>query len=346
MLVGIFLGLFTCSADPRTIRIAEAGTYLGIVDVDSSDAPVLVASTPQGDAILLDCGTLRCIEKGRTKALGRLWAAAAIPAGIVLAFGMGRDALNAPIRLVLMDKDWKTGSTVFEVTSERAQINLLRVNGGKLWLSYFRSKFETVLGNFVPTASGPWRFNETRAGRLEDATDVEGSRIAVGRPYGDRTGLDGDLTIIQEGGTPALVPTYRGVRAVRFLEGSAGAAGSLLVADGWHQNYGQTAQGRVGLVEFNKPLQRYAHSLLDYDSEQYGFSRLHALNLGQNEFGVVAVGNRFINLYRSADRFRRVRVAAATSEQELFDAVLLRASQKSVLLAVFNGWVDLVEVSF
>jgi hypothetical protein len=345
-LVGSLALAVPCVSDPRTVRVAEAGTYLGIVGIDSSDEPLLAASTPQGETVLLHCGNAKCIEKGRTKSLGRLWAAASTPLGTVLAFGMGRGELTAPIRLVLLDKDWKSGSTVFELPSERSQINLLRMKDGKLWLSYFRSKFETVLGSFTPTARVPWRFTETRAGRLEDAIDVDTLRIAVGRPYGDRVGLDGDLSIVQHGDGTALLPTYRGVRAVRFLEGRAGAMGALLVADGWHQNYGQSAQARLGLIEYNKSLQRYGHHLIDHDPEQYGFSRLHPINLGEKDFGVVAVGDRFINLYRYANRFQRVRVSAATSQQEVLDGVLLTASEKSALLAVFNGWLDLVEVSF
>jgi hypothetical protein len=80
---------------------------------------------------------------------------------------------------------------------------------------------------------------------LAEAQVPLGDQVAVGRVYGDEPRSDGDL-ILSPSGTK--LPVFRGVRQLERADVDGDGDLDLLVADGWHSNYGAIADGRVLLL--------------------------------------------------------------------------------------------------
>ncbi|MFN9944510.1 MAG: hypothetical protein ACK56I_34085, partial [bacterium] len=199
-------------------------------------------------------------ERASTTVQGNVWQVTASPTQYVVATGMGRAALDAPIRVLSFTKDLKSSREVFSLSSERAEVPFLKwLNAkgapSKVAIAFFESKYITKIGLLEPTENTAWRFEEVSSLRMGTAVDVHGSYMVVGRPYGDIQGQDGDLVLLKDGARE-LLPSYRGVRAVRLVGDPDDP--SIFIGDGWHQNYGQLAQGRVSLLRKDTKTGKYA----------------------------------------------------------------------------------------
>lgn len=341
----LLLGLVaphSSQADP--IRFAQRGLYSSMTGIEDGTGSRFLAQQNDNRVHVVKCVGTQCTVEHNVEAPGRMWASAEVPEGIVVAFGFGRNSLEAPVSLVLFDKTFATRKVIYERKSERAQISYLKFVDGKLWLSFFTSKYDASAGFLQPGQGGNWEYSEVNSGRLEDTIDVSRGDILIGRAYGGAEGQDGDARIRSHKET-ALLPTYRGVRAVKFLPNSGTERPGILLADGWHQNYGKMAQARISFLQWNPALKRYGAYLLQNDQQQYGYSRfLLPAWPGKSKGNFIAVGNRTVELFGAFPEFSHRVVATAESEQELLDAAIVGTDKLTTVLAVFNGTIDLVKV--
>ena len=177
----------------------------------------------------------------------------------LVAMGMSRDHKGAPIEV------WQVGADgaqrIFQKRTPRAQIPTLEVIDGKLWAAVFTDTY-TVEGGWVSDG----QFDAKASGRLAEAQLPWGDEFVVGRVYGDEPRSDGDLKLQPSGRD---LPVFRGVRQVEATDLDGDGDQDLLVADGWHSNYGQVADGRV-LVLMGPDLEQQsviAHLGPDYTAE-------------------------------------------------------------------------------
>lgn len=177
----------------------------------------------------------------------------------LIASGMDREHKGVPARV------WAIGASgarvVYERATPRAQVPTLEIIDGRLWLAVYADSF-LVEGGWVEDGV----LEVVSSGRLAEAQVPVGEETAVGRVYGDEPRSDGDLILTPSG---RLLPTFRGVRSVEVADVNGDGALDLLVADGWHSNYGQVADGRVLLLrgpDFEQA-SLVAHLGADYSAE-------------------------------------------------------------------------------
>lgn len=272
---------------------------------------------------------------------GQVSGVESVPNGLVaVATGIGRGDLQAPIRLTLYDKNGKEQGVAFEKVSERPSVTFLKMVGDKLWITFFESKFVTKTGFFTPSTNYPWAFNEVVTERLGDVTAILGDDVLVGRPYGEPQGQDGDALLVSAGNKTTL-PSYRGVRSITTWNESP--RDHVVLGDGWHQNYGQLAQGRLSLLTWNERSKRYALEILDRDSTQYNFNKLIPISLDQKRY-LAALGNRSFHFYKSTDNWQRTVVYSRASEETFFDVALLSIDSNKARFLVLDKELHFVEV--
>ena len=306
------------------------------------------------DAVARDLIFLEIDKNGALSELRRIntghnvYGVTAVADGYLYATGMGRNDLSAPIQIWLLPKSGATPRVVFEAQSERGQVAYLAAVGSKIWLTYFDAKYSTKTGYLSPKPAAMWEFTEVATLRLGDAVDVFGETmesIAIGRPYGDQQGEDGDLLLF-ENGIRTLLPSYRGVRSVLFLPKLPKT--TIVIGDGWHQNYGAVAQARLSLLTKDNDTGRFALQLIDRDKQQYGFSKLIDLTIGGEQY-VAALGNRELVVYgpiggekQQGIETKKRAIFTRESEDALFDVAIIESSNTKATFVVANRGVKLV----
>lgn len=256
-----------------------------------------VATLPDGTTHALG-GVFQLAARGDTDGDGRDEA--------LIVTGAGRTERTAPLTLWRLQGD--EAEQVFRDAGARNQAGTLQVIDGRIWLARFTDD-RTVSAGFVEGGA-----HQVRAsGALATAQVPIGEDVLVGRVYGDEPRSDGDLKKVR-GDTQTLLPSFRGVRALRASDLNGDGATDVLVADGWHYAYGENAVGRVALLPGpdHDELRVIAHLPNDYSVRQ----------LLVVDGDVVAVGVREVHLLRRDDLGWSDHTLAVTNEQG--NAVLVR----------------------
>lgn len=158
--------------------------------------------------------------------------------------------------------DWSPVE-IYRKPTERSEVTSLQVKDldgdGKpeILFAYYASKYGVDL-RVARHDSAAWTVSELatiRMGSSVDAGDVMGNgkaMVVVGRLYGDppdakTTAAIGDAFVL-DGDTRIPLPVTRGVSAIAVgdLDGKAGD--EIVVADGWHANYGKLARCRIAVI--------------------------------------------------------------------------------------------------
>jgi hypothetical protein len=324
---------------------------VGIADAQNPPLPKVgvTALFPAGDEVAaydadekilkflaLRNGTLS--ETKRFTVPGNVWGVATLPDGYAIATGLGRGDLEAPMRVQWYSKNGKSTVSIFERTGERSQVSYLNFADGKLWITFFDSKYITKTGYFTQNPDASWTYKELFSVRLGDSVGVLRDTLVVGRPYGDVQGQDGDLRLYK-GEASEELPSYRGVRAVRLF-GDA-AAPSIAIGDGWHQNYAQFAQGRLSLLQKDPVTGRYALQLLDHDSSQYGFSKIVDFTLDGKTY-LAALGNKSLCVYGPSGTWKKNVLYTRAAEDAMYDVVYLRSENGKAWFVLLDKEVKIV----
>ena len=309
----------------------------GIVSIFPVTGGIAGFNEEQGALIWFKKEGSSLAEKRKIPVNGHVWGVAEAGDTTYIAEGMGRKNLTAPLRVLAIQGDGSQ-EVAFEHNGERNQASYLRFVNGKLWITYFESKYMTRSGYCEFAKSTKCSFVEVARMRLGDAVDVYGDSVVIGRPYGDVQGQDGDLFLIEKG-KETLLPSYRGVRAVAFF--GEPSAPKIAVGDGWHQNYGQLAQGRLSLLMKDGVSNRYSLTLIDRDSKQYGFSKIVPF-VKDGKQHLAALGNKTLVVYGPEPEWAKVDLYTRISEDRSFDFVAAATSGGDVEFVVVDGGVRIV----
>jgi len=174
-------------------------------------------------------------------------------------------------------------------------------------VSYFESKYmvETVA---ISLDENEWEHEvlyTTRMAMAMDAGDFHNdsseetiTKLAVGRVYGDEIGMTGDAYFFGSGNE--YLPSKRGVKAVTFGDGDNDGKNEIYLGDGWHQDYGKIARGR--LAEVNTINSDLSYDLIEDVKYQYEVTQIEVEDInkdGLNE--IITKGNRFIRIYQKKE---------------------------------------------
>lgn len=278
-------------------------------------------------------------ERQRYAVNGSVWGVAEGGGSTFVVVGMGRRDLSAPLKVLQFDQKG-SARTIFEHQGERNQASQLTYRDGRLWLTYFESKYMTRTGYCKPHIEQGCSFVEVARMRLGDAVDVSGDLVVIGRPYGDIQGQDGDLILVEKG-QQTLLPSYRGVRSVAFF--GNGSDKAIAIGDGWHQNYGQIAQGRLSILTRKPDDSRYALTLIDRDAAQYGFAKIVPFTQGGAQF-LAVLGNRTLSTYGPAPQWNKREWYVQSSVDTPLDVALIESSSSNAWFAVLDKGIRLIEV--
>lgn len=152
---------------------------------------------------------------------------------------------------------------IYRKASERPDVTSLQVtdldgDGRKdIVFAYMASKYMTDV-RVAERNGSEWTVTELPTVRMGmnvaagNVLDAKTTSIVVGRPYGDppnekTTTALGDAFIL-DGGKRIALPVTRGVSAVEVADLDGDRRDEIVVADGWHSNYGKLARSRLGII--------------------------------------------------------------------------------------------------
>lgn len=263
------------------------------------------------EIVLVDPTQLRVVDRG-----GRPIAATTAPSGanvvtaldldgdhraeIVVGWGTSREHKDAPAKVVLyrLVTDHLVEETIFSPETTRAEIvAILPWERDALMVAYFESKY---LVRSVVLRHGATGWTPTQVASLRTATsyvrgDIDGDGapdLVVGRVYGDAKGVDGDAFVLAPDGKRVPIPTLRGVRSLAIVDGD------LFIGDGWHQNYSQSAHGRLTWVRHTAA--GFQAELVEDTAGQYAIERIVPATI-DGRTALVTSGSQYVRVFTHAD---------------------------------------------
>lgn len=194
-------------------------------------------------------------------------------------------------------------SELYTKASERPQPLYLEIadidndSKNEIIASYYESKYmvETILISFISGKVKSRAFLTERMSTAFDVGKLDGrNMLFVGRVYGDSIGDEGDAYIL-DGKVKTGLSVKRGVKsAIKVGDGDNDGKNEIFVGDGWHQNYGKIARGRLAVI--GKDL---TYKLIEDIKGQTNIDQIEIYDVdndGKNE--VLTSGNRYFRIYR------------------------------------------------
>lgn len=227
---------------------------------------------------------------------------------LVVAWGMSREHLDALARVTvhrLVGAQLTEEEVATPVTSRHEITALVPWPGRGLLVAYFADKYvvRTVVAS---RASGAWTLADVdtiRTATTYAVADLDGDgamELAVGRVYGDAQGSDGEAFVRAADGTRTPIPTTRGVRALATADVDGDGRAELYLADGWHQNYGQHAQGLLTWARWQDGGVRV--ETIEDTAGQYTVGRIVPADVdGDGRPELITQGSGYVRVFRHAD---------------------------------------------
>ncbi|MCP4449187.1 MAG: hypothetical protein GY811_28230 [Myxococcales bacterium] len=212
---------------------------------------------------------------------------------VVFARGMGRDAAAAAcvlevLKIHVAGASAETLSLSATSRQQVAGVATAEFDGrAALWVASFVSKFEVEVARYEKK-SEPWVKVADRGRHrvVSDIVSLSNGNLAIARMYGDTADAPGGVYELAAGESPQAIPSTRGARALAVLPGRD----QLVMADGWHKNYGRKAQGLVTVAM--RESWGWTRTTAVEVSGNYGFTQLRIGDVHREEGAeIVASGN-------------------------------------------------------
>jgi hypothetical protein len=129
--------------------------------------------------------------------------------------------------------------------------------------------------------------------------------------YGDVKGIDGDAFVLALDGTRTPLPTTRGLRSLAVI------GSDIFMGDGWHQNYGEHARGRLTRVA--KTADGFRAELVEDTPGQHSIERIVPATI-DGATVLVAVGSHYVRAYKKQGSvWRGLTIAGAARDVAVGD---------------------------
>ncbi len=323
--------------------LAEEADTARVLNEGAVEPLILISSDAQKKLQLFSFKNGAATKVAEGTSLGHIWAATLFGSGkdaqVLVAYGLGRGDLNAPLRLVSYSMSLANETTIYTFPTERSQMNYLKADEGHVTAAYFVSKYETETGRLTPVSSNNWRYEKAQSVRMGTSVAASGDLLMIGRMYGDVQGQDGDLLLKKGKDGLRTLPSYRGVSSLSFYRGN-GPAAQLLIGDGWHSNYGQLAQGRLSLLTPISGTDRYSLDLLHIFPGSYAVNRISPSGTAPADPVILATNNHLITALPGASwTFKDLYTQQNTNA--VFDAQFVAKSGATIFVLISDGKISL-----
>ncbi len=283
----------------RLPGVMEAAPWLG-------EATRVVAYGPRESAIIVAAGTgwLRWFSPDGKQLGERLGEGGAQVLEVVdldsdgsveILWGRGRarGAIAAPAALELLRLgDKVVVETLPLPTTSRAQLVAAHAAPGatnEVWVASFVSKFEVEVNRFKRSGKGEWSVAESRGRHrvVGDMAVLSDNTPVIAQMYGATADSEGGVYALPSSESKIPVPSIRGARALLAMPAPASG---VVMADGWHKEYGKRAQGLVSRA--GQDGDGWSLRWRVEVENNYGFSRLRLADVHRQEgLEVLASGN-------------------------------------------------------
>lgn len=244
---------------------------------------------------------------------------------------------------------------VYRKATERPEVTSLEVRDvdgdgrPEILFAYYASKFMSDI-RVARVEGAVWKVTDigtVRMGGHVDAGPVMQPgkpMIVVGRPYGDVKDGEkpvpvpvGDVFIL-DGTTRIPLPATRGVSAVAVGDLDGDKQAEIVVADGWHSDYGKIARCRIAVISRQK--EQWKYDLIEDLPDHIRFEQIDIVDLnGDGKSEIVGLASRAASLGGSVRVYERIggtwRGMTAAHEAQAFAAADFDGDKKAEL--VFTG---------
>lgn len=212
---------------------------------------------------------------------------------VLFARGMGRGAADAKavLEILHITKEGVEASPVPLPATTRQQVAGVAALSGEnasLWVATFVSKFEVEVARYEKNSES-WKKVEDRGKHrvVADLAVLPNGTPVIARMYGETADAPGGVYSLRKDKAPLAIPSTRGARALTTLPGQGG---QIVMADGWHKNYGRKAQGLVTVA--SRKSWGWTKLASVEVAEVYGFTQLRVGNPHKNAGPeIIASGN-------------------------------------------------------
>lgn len=234
--------------------------------------------------------------------------------GYVVAWGVGRGFLKAPLVLMLHDAATGKGSELWRDAGQRnesAHLSSVDLNDDgvpDVAFAYYASKYMVRTRHLLstPADAGPGPGSLVKEGkdvRMASSRaygDLDGDKKideVVGRVYGDAKGEPGDLTVHFGNGKTVKVPSDRGIKAVWIGKAGNDTRPALYFSDGWESNYGKKAKAQLKRATFGEGAT--PPRLIGASASEFTFFDITAADIdGDGKAELIARGNESISEFK------------------------------------------------
>lgn len=264
---------------------------------------------------------------------------------LILALGLERGKLDAPIKIFLTDKNLSTSKLIYETKSERSDISFLRQVDSDIYINYFYSRFYSVFGKLTKVTDDKWDFFEIQKVRLGMNVDMDNDNINVvfARPYKDEENNLSEVILLNKDKKLIELPSFRGARSVAFFDTNNDKKQEILIADGWHQDYGKLAENRLSIISFNEKTKKYDLKLISNQKGQPSFEKIIPFS-NNNKNYILTVGEKYIDLFDIQNNWKATRLKEKKGEfGQILDATVVKFNNK-IKIAIFDEKLEINDI--
>jgi len=319
--------------------IVGKATRMAIADLDGDG---------HAELTLVDAEAMRVVDRG-----GHEIARAPVPGGIevlsvadldgdrraelLAGWGGSRDHRDAKARVSIhrLDGAMLVEELVVAPATTRQDVAAVIARGAELLIAYFDGTYTVTKVTATRGAAG-WSTGDPVVIRMATSWaigDVDGDKhpdVVVGRVYGDAKDRDGDAFVLSPDGPRHAIPTLRGVQGLAVADTDGDGQDEIFLGDGWHQDYGQLARGRLTWVRLVDHELR--SELIEDTPGQYTIWQILVADVdGDGTPELVTRGSDYVRVYhRSGDRWRGLTITGVARDIAVGD---LDGTGNAILIA-------------
>lgn len=339
--------LFTCFVVCLLLKTSNSfAEYDGLFTLESNTAGikhVLLASEANGKVSIVDFSSGKKKEVASADIEQKVHGACEFQDNIILALGSSLKNQTAPINIIELNKELKNQNLIVKKNTGRAQVTHLQNLSDKIYLNYFTDTYNNELVEITKSKSGYEEKSLYKKRMAVYVSVADSTNFAVARPYGDKIGENGDAYIVN-GKSLAKLDTLRGGSTIHFANIDSDSDREVIVADGWHQNYGKIAEARLTLFDLNKSTNKYEKKLLVNDPMQFRFENIDTLAKDSKTY-ILASGNKNLWFFTidSKDEVSKKIIAKKANPRDALKGEFLGVKDKEIFIAVLNKDISLAK---